>query len=147
MIQCAILSEFGLNFGTVVVAARLSEQIVFCLCPCSGLRWTFGPSGLGSDSAGVYAVLQMWRDGWHRTYRNSSTLQTKRRLLTQFFLLQQGEIYVNEGQCRIIQRHLIFNGGIAYGIDCLLTPPSLGGRCDKQTAFHLTVNRTDHWSD
>uniref|UniRef100_A0A665V3G4 Stabilin 2 n=1 Tax=Echeneis naucrates TaxID=173247 RepID=A0A665V3G4_ECHNA len=39
--------------------------------------------------------------------------------------------------CRIIQRHLIFNGGIAYGIDCLLTPPSLGGRCDEQTTFEL----------
>lgn len=60
--------------------------------------------------------------------------------MTQFFLFEQGEIYINDGKCRIIQRHLIFNGGIAYGIDCLLTPPSLGGRCDKQTAFHLTVN-------
>eukprot|EP00066_Takifugu_rubripes_P026344 XP_011615610.1 PREDICTED: stabilin-2 [Takifugu rubripes] len=43
-----------------------------------------------------------------------------------------GEIFVNDGKCRIIQRHLRFNGGIAYGIDCLLTPPSLGGRCDTQ---------------
>ncbi|KAK6314887.1 hypothetical protein J4Q44_G00144160 [Coregonus suidteri] len=42
-----------------------------------------------------------------------------------------GEIFLNDGNCRIIQRHLPFNGGIAYGIDCLLNPPSLGGRCDK----------------
>uniref|UniRef100_A0A8P4K5U1 Stabilin 2 n=1 Tax=Dicentrarchus labrax TaxID=13489 RepID=A0A8P4K5U1_DICLA len=42
--------------------------------------------------------------------------------------------------CRIVQRHLIFNGGIAYGINCLLTPPSLGGRCDEQTTFELQVN-------
>lgn len=61
------------------------------------------------------------------------------------FLFEQGEIFVNDGKCRIVQRHLVFNGGIAYGIDCLLTPPSLGGRCDKQTTFHLTVN--PHCSD
>ncbi|XP_041819472.1 stabilin-2 isoform X1 [Chelmon rostratus] len=51
-----------------------------------------------------------------------------------------GEIFVNDGKCRIIQRHLVFNGGIAYGIDCLLTPPSLGGRCDKQTTFDLQMS-------
>uniref|UniRef100_A0A3Q3W761 Uncharacterized protein n=1 Tax=Mola mola TaxID=94237 RepID=A0A3Q3W761_MOLML len=50
-----------------------------------------------------------------------------------------GEIFVNNGKCQIVQRHLIFNGGIAYGIDCLLTPPSLGGRCDKQMTFQLTM--------
>ncbi|XP_026182637.1 stabilin-2 isoform X2 [Mastacembelus armatus] len=51
-----------------------------------------------------------------------------------------GEIFINDGKCRIIQRHLIFNGGIAYGIGCLLTPPSLGGRCDEQTNFDLQMN-------
>ncbi|XP_039999160.1 stabilin-2 isoform X2 [Xiphias gladius] len=51
-----------------------------------------------------------------------------------------GEIFVNPGKCRIVQRHLIFNGGIAYGIDCLLTPPSLGGRCDEQTTFDLQMS-------
>lgn len=55
------------------------------------------------------------------------------------FLPPQGEIFVNDGKCRIVQRHLIFNVGIAYGIDCLLTPPSLGGRCDTQTTFDLQV--------
>uniref|UniRef100_A0A671UAA8 Stabilin 2 n=1 Tax=Sparus aurata TaxID=8175 RepID=A0A671UAA8_SPAAU len=50
-----------------------------------------------------------------------------------------GEIFVNDGKCRIVQRHLVFNGGMAYGIDCLLTPPSLGGRCDEQTTFDLQV--------
>ncbi|XP_054481008.1 stabilin-2 [Anoplopoma fimbria] len=51
-----------------------------------------------------------------------------------------GEIFVNDGKCRIVQRHLVFNGGIAYGIDCLLTPPSLGGRCDEQTNFDLQMS-------
>ncbi|XP_042259475.1 stabilin-2 [Thunnus maccoyii] len=50
-----------------------------------------------------------------------------------------GEIFVNDGKCRITQRHLIFNEGVAYGIDCLLTPPSLGGRCDTQTTFDLEL--------
>ncbi|XP_054623431.1 stabilin-2 isoform X2 [Dunckerocampus dactyliophorus] len=52
---------------------------------------------------------------------------------------QIGQIFVNDGQCRIVQRHLAFNGGIAYGIDCLLTPPNLGGRCDEQTSFDLQM--------
>lgn len=50
-----------------------------------------------------------------------------------------GEVFVND-RCRIIQRHLTFHGGISYGIDCLLTPPSLGGRCDTQTTFDQTMN-------
>ncbi|XP_028254125.1 stabilin-2 isoform X2 [Parambassis ranga] len=51
-----------------------------------------------------------------------------------------GEVFINDGKCRIIQRHLAFKTGLAYGIDCLLTPPSLGGRCDEQTKFDLQMN-------
>ncbi|XP_056132482.1 stabilin-2 isoform X2 [Lampris incognitus] len=51
-----------------------------------------------------------------------------------------GEIFINGGTCRIIKRHLLFKEGIAYGIDCLLTPPSLGGRCDEQKNFELQMN-------
>lgn len=55
-------------------------------------------------------------------------------------LVDQGEIYVNDGSCRITERHLVFRAGIAYGIDCLLIPPSLGGRCDEQTVLDLKVS-------
>nr|XP_033807631.1 stabilin-2 isoform X2 [Geotrypetes seraphini] len=41
----------------------------------------------------------------------------------------------NTGQCKIVQRQLEFEGGIAYGIDCLLTPPSTGGRCNHMLTF------------
>ncbi|XP_070612374.1 stabilin-2 isoform X2 [Erythrolamprus reginae] len=41
-----------------------------------------------------------------------------------------GELFLNERRCKIIQRQLEFDGGIAYGIDCMLTDPILGGRCD-----------------
>ncbi|KAM6895722.1 stabilin-2 [Xenentodon cancila] len=51
-----------------------------------------------------------------------------------------GEIFINDGTCRIVQRHLSFKAGISYGIDCLLTPPSLGGRCDEQKTFDLQMN-------
>uniref|UniRef100_A0A1A8KSS0 Stabilin 2 n=1 Tax=Nothobranchius kuhntae TaxID=321403 RepID=A0A1A8KSS0_NOTKU len=43
-----------------------------------------------------------------------------------------GEIFINDASCRIIRRHLVFRTGIAYGIDCLLTPPSLGGTIQKE---------------
>ena len=52
----------------------------------------------------------------------------------------QGEIFLNGGSCRIVQRHLLFRGGVAYGIDCLLAPPSLGGRCDTKTGVDITVS-------
>uniref|UniRef100_A0A8C9WI31 Stabilin 2 n=1 Tax=Scleropages formosus TaxID=113540 RepID=A0A8C9WI31_SCLFO len=45
-----------------------------------------------------------------------------------------GDLFLNDRKCRIVRRHMAFNGGIAYGIDCLLTPPSLGGRCDTTNA-------------
>ncbi|KAM9705237.1 stabilin-2-like [Menidia menidia] len=51
-----------------------------------------------------------------------------------------GDIFVNEASCRIRERHLVFDGGLAYGMDCLLTPPSLGGRCDSHTTFDLRMD-------
>ncbi|KAH0616983.1 hypothetical protein JD844_028519 [Phrynosoma platyrhinos] len=41
-----------------------------------------------------------------------------------------GELFLGEKMCKIVQRQLEFDGGIAYGIDCVLTDPVLGGRCD-----------------
>ncbi|KAM3858894.1 stabilin-2 [Diretmus argenteus] len=48
-----------------------------------------------------------------------------------------GDVFINGGKCRITQRHLLFAGGMAYGIDCLLIPPSLGGRCDEEKNVEL----------
>ncbi|XP_078423897.1 stabilin-2 [Cetorhinus maximus] len=42
----------------------------------------------------------------------------------------KGELYLNKRNCKITQRYLEFDGGVAYGISCLMTPPSIGGRCD-----------------
>lgn len=38
-----------------------------------------------------------------------------------------------------MERHLVFDGGIAYGIDQLLEPPNLGARCDglDQKQIHV----------
>lgn len=52
---------------------------------------------------------------------------------------QIGELYVNHKGCRIVKRYLDFNGGIIYGIDCLLNPPSLGGRCDHRQTIDFTL--------
>ncbi|KAM6468194.1 stabilin-1 isoform 1-T1 [Liasis olivaceus] len=50
-----------------------------------------------------------------------------------------GDIVVDNGNARIVQRYMEFNVGIAYGTDHLLEPPDLGSRCDEfQTAE--TVN-------
>uniref|UniRef100_A0A8C5JVW3 Stabilin 1 n=1 Tax=Jaculus jaculus TaxID=51337 RepID=A0A8C5JVW3_JACJA len=42
-----------------------------------------------------------------------------------------GELMVGEDDAHIVQRHLPFEGGLAYGIDQLLEPPGLGARCDR----------------
>ncbi|KAM9680709.1 stabilin-1 isoform 1-T1 [Dama dama] len=42
-----------------------------------------------------------------------------------------GALTVGEDDARIVQRHLPFEGGLAYGIDQLLEPPGLGARCDR----------------
>lgn len=42
--------------------------------------------------------------------------------------------------CRIVQRELLFDLGVAYGIDCLLIDPTLGGRCDTFTTFDVSVS-------
>lgn len=48
---------------------------------------------------------------------------------------------VGEDGPRIIQRHLPFEGGLAYGIDQLLEPPGLGARCDHFETQSLQMVR------
>ncbi|OWK58296.1 Stabilin-2 [Lonchura striata] len=50
-----------------------------------------------------------------------------------------GALFLNDGQCKVVQRQLEFDGGIAYGINCLLTEPSLGGRCDSFLTMEFMV--------
>ncbi|XP_045147126.1 stabilin-2 [Echinops telfairi] len=49
-----------------------------------------------------------------------------------------GELFLNGQACRIVQRGLLFDLGVAYGIDCLLIDPTLGGRCDTFTSFNIS---------
>uniref|UniRef100_A0A673VS04 Stabilin 1 n=1 Tax=Salmo trutta TaxID=8032 RepID=A0A673VS04_SALTR len=41
-----------------------------------------------------------------------------------------GDIMVNDNMARVLDRFMVFNGGVAYGIDQLLEPPGLGAHCD-----------------
>uniref|UniRef100_A0A8D0G4I7 Stabilin 2 n=1 Tax=Sphenodon punctatus TaxID=8508 RepID=A0A8D0G4I7_SPHPU len=50
-----------------------------------------------------------------------------------------GELFLNDRKCKIVERQLEFNGGIAYGIDCMLMAPSLGSRCDNFIITNFTV--------
>uniref|UniRef100_A0A452G9R1 Stabilin-2 n=1 Tax=Capra hircus TaxID=9925 RepID=A0A452G9R1_CAPHI len=49
-----------------------------------------------------------------------------------------GDLFLNSQTCRIVQRELLFDLGVAYGIDCLLIDPTLGGRCDTFTTFDVS---------
>lgn len=50
---------------------------------------------------------------------------------------------VGNGDAMIVQRHMEFSGGIAYGIDRLLEPPDLGSRCDEFVFVELQVSASD----
>uniref|UniRef100_A0A8C4MRF4 Stabilin-2 n=1 Tax=Equus asinus TaxID=9793 RepID=A0A8C4MRF4_EQUAS len=49
-----------------------------------------------------------------------------------------GQLFLNDQRCRIVQRELLFDLGVAYGIDCLLIDPTLGGRCDTFATFDIS---------
>uniref|UniRef100_F7EKW5 Stabilin 1 n=1 Tax=Ornithorhynchus anatinus TaxID=9258 RepID=F7EKW5_ORNAN len=51
-----------------------------------------------------------------------------------------GDILTADGDARLVQRHMEFSGGIAYGIDRLLEPPGLGARCDHYVIQDLPVS-------
>nr|KAF6453943.1 stabilin 2 [Molossus molossus] len=57
-----------------------------------------------------------------------------------------GKLFLNDQPCRIIQREILFDLGVAYGIDCLLIDPTLGGRCDTFTTFNVSVSPRKHSS-
>lgn len=94
---------------------------------------TLQGSPLSFTCGGTDSIVSMMKT------ENKRRRADSRILTNAWFCIKQGEIFVKDGNCRIVQRHLVFKGGIAYGIDCLLTPPSLGGRCDEQTTFDLKV--------
>nr|XP_036862070.1 stabilin-2 [Manis javanica] len=54
-----------------------------------------------------------------------------------------GDLFLNDQSCRIVQRELLFDLGVAYGIDCLLIDPTLGGRCDTFATYSFSG---DCWS-
>lgn len=51
----------------------------------------------------------------------------------------QGDILINGNNARIVARNMLFNSGIAHGIDQLLEPPSIGARCDDFSSIEIKV--------
>ncbi|KAJ8400891.1 hypothetical protein AAFF_G00392450 [Aldrovandia affinis] len=41
-----------------------------------------------------------------------------------------GDILVDDGNAKLVERHMMFDVGIAHGINQLLEPPNMGARCD-----------------
>ncbi|RXN04357.1 stabilin-1-like protein [Labeo rohita] len=52
-----------------------------------------------------------------------------------------GDILINGNNARIVARNMLFDSGIAHGIDQLLEPPGIGARCDNFTSIEVK-NRT-----
>ncbi|XP_063303278.1 stabilin-2 [Pelobates fuscus] len=95
------------------------------------------------DKLSQYLKYHIFRDG----QVNSVNLPDTRKTLQGSELTVKcgdkdsvGDLFLDNRQCKIIQRQLLFDGGVAYGIDCLLTPSSVGGRCDNLVTFQLTGN-------
>uniref|UniRef100_A0A4W4EY81 Stabilin 1 n=1 Tax=Electrophorus electricus TaxID=8005 RepID=A0A4W4EY81_ELEEL len=49
-------------------------------------------------------------------------------------------ILINGNDAKIIERHLVFSSGIAYGIDKVLEPPNIGAHCDDFATTEITVS-------
>ncbi|XP_024125650.1 stabilin-1 isoform X1 [Oryzias melastigma] len=49
-----------------------------------------------------------------------------------------GSVMINENSAKLVERHLTFKEGVAYGIDQLLEPPGLGAFCD------MAMNKTTY---
>uniref|UniRef100_A0A8C8DBY5 Stabilin 1 n=1 Tax=Oryzias sinensis TaxID=183150 RepID=A0A8C8DBY5_9TELE len=49
-----------------------------------------------------------------------------------------GSVLINDNSAKLVERHLTFKEGVAYGIDQLLEPPGLGAFCDT------AINRTTY---
>ncbi|KAM6169920.1 stabilin-1 [Rhynchocyon petersi] len=76
---------------------------------------------------------------------NLGTLRTMHGTLISFSCsrTRPGELTVGEGDARIVQRHMPFEGGLAYGIDQLLEPPGLGARCDRFETRVVPMGKTE----
>uniref|UniRef100_A0A8C0H5Q2 Stabilin 1 n=1 Tax=Chelonoidis abingdonii TaxID=106734 RepID=A0A8C0H5Q2_CHEAB len=86
------------------------------------------------DKLAAYLKMHMIRD---TKVKGSSHLNfflnqpsTYHGLDSASLIATSGELLVDNGNAKIVQRHMEFDGGIAYGIDQLLEPPNLGSRCD-----------------
>ncbi|OXB60701.1 hypothetical protein ASZ78_011541 [Callipepla squamata] len=77
----------------------------------------------------AFNALPQKRQEWlyHREHRGMLASYLKAHMIRD----TKGKLLVGNGDATIIQRHMEFNGGIAYGIDRLLEPPDLGSRCDE----------------
>ena len=58
-----------------------------------------------------------------------------------FLLILQGDLYVN-GDSKLVERDVVFNGGVAFGVDKALIPLGFGGNCDVIKETQITV--TNH---
>lgn len=59
----------------------------------------------------------------------------------------QGDILINGNNARIVARNMLFDSGIAHGIDQLLEPPSIGARCDNFSSIEIKVQNFKTKSD
>lgn len=50
----------------------------------------------------------------------------------------QGDLYVN-GDSKLVERDVVFNGGVAFGVDKALIPLGFGGNCDDIKETQITV--------
>ena len=44
------------------------------------------------------------------------------------------------GESRLVERDVMFDGGVAFGVDKALVPLGFGGSCDEIKETHIMVN-------
>uniref|UniRef100_A0A3P9J021 Stabilin 1 n=1 Tax=Oryzias latipes TaxID=8090 RepID=A0A3P9J021_ORYLA len=86
-------------------------------------QWLSSPDHLEQLAATVKAHVVLSKLSSYRTMHGSTIKFSCDKKLV-------GSVLINDNSAKLVERHLTFKEGVAYGIDQLLEPPGLGAFCD-----------------
>ncbi|KAK6480709.1 stabilin-1-like [Huso huso] len=105
---------------------------VFNSLPDERKKWLYSEDH--RDKLAAYIKAHIIRDNkiMAADLPNQKSLRTLYGSLISFACSRNitGDIFVDDGNAKIVDRQIEFDVGIAYGIDQLLEPPNMGARCD-----------------
>ena len=72
------------------------------------------------------------------SYERKRVISGCKGFLIFYLFIHKGDLYVN-GESKLVERDLAFDGGVAFGVDKALVPLGFGGSCDEIKETQITV--------